>query len=450
MIIDLVKAAIERYNMFDGVKTVTVAISGGADSVVLLHVLNELKDEYGFSLKAAHLNHMLRGNESDRDEQFAADYCRTLGVPFVSERIDVAAAAKNSKESTELAARRLRYDFLLRETGNGVLATAHTASDNIETVLHNLTRGTGIAGLCGIPPIRDNIVRPLILVTRGEIEEYAAKNSLLFVTDSTNLEDVYTRNRLRHKVVPELVGINEAAVQNVSRMCADIREDASFIDGEAEKAYDGCRVGRGLSVEMLKGLHPAIRSRVILRLCRDVTGTAPESRHIALIEEMLTKDTVRVNIKGNRFAVKRKGLLTFEGGAGGENGFFVPLGSQFPASVNGMSVELVSIDEYKKTQRINSLLLKFAVDYDKICGRLVIRNRIPGDKIRPVGRNVTKSFKKLFNENNIPEDLREALPILADDNGVLWLYGFGADARAAVDASTKRVLLMGKVPNLEV
>ena len=147
MIIDLVKAAIERYNMFDGVKTVTVAISGGADSVVLLHVLNELKDEYGFSLKAAHLNHMLRGNESDRDEQFAADYCRTLGVPFVSERIDVAAAAKSSKESTELAARRLRYDFLLRETGDGVLATAHTASDNIETVLHNLTRGTGIAGL---------------------------------------------------------------------------------------------------------------------------------------------------------------------------------------------------------------------------------------------------------------------------------------------------------------
>ena len=157
-----------------------------------------------------------------------------------------------------------------------------------------------------------------------------------------------------------------------------------------------------------------------------------------------------VNIKGNRFAVKRKGLLTFERGAGGGNGFFVPLGSQFPVSVNGMSVELVSIDEYKKTQRINSLLLKFAVDYDKICGRLVIRNRMPGDKIRPVGRNVTKSFKKLFNENNIPEDLREALPVLADDNGVLWLYGFGADARAAVDASTKRVLLMGKVPNLEV
>lgn len=450
MIIDLVKAAIERYNMFDGVKTVTVAISGGADSVVLLHVLNELKDEYGFSLKAAHLNHMLRGDESDRDEQFAADYCRTLGVPFVSERIDVAAAAKISKESTELAARKLRYDFLLRETGGGVLATAHTASDNIETVLHNLTRGTGISGLCGIPPVRGNIVRPLILVTRGEIEEYAAENSLLFVTDSTNLEDVYTRNRLRHRVVPELVGINAAAVQNVSRMCTELREDASFIDGEAERAYNQVYDGRGLSAEKLKGLHPAIRSRVILRLYRETTGAAPESRHIALVEDMLTKDTVRVNVKGDWFAVRRKGVITFEAGTKNDGGAFVPLGTEFPVSANGMSFDVLPIDEFKKIQRINSLLLKSAVDYDKICGIPVVRNRLPGDKIRPVGRNVTKSFKKLFNENGIPAPLRAALPVLADDNGVLWLCGFGVDARAAVDASTKRVLFISAAQKTEV
>ena len=448
MIIDSVKAAIARYNMLEGKKSVTVALSGGADSVVLLHVLNILKDEYGFELKAAHLNHMLRGDESDRDEMFSKQVCLSLGVPFVSERADVAAAAK-SGESIELAARRLRYEFLLRTAGDGFLATAHNANDNLETVLHNMARGTGLTGLCGIPPVRDNIIRPLIFVTREEIEKYAADNSISFVTDSTNLEDAYTRNKIRHNIVPELIKINGAAVSNVGRMCLTLNYDASFIKEETGKALELCRSKNGVLADKTASLHPAIRSRVIAELYKEKTGASLESRGIALVEEMLEKGGTRVNVKGNIFAVQRKGNLTFETDAKNENGFFVRLCS-FPFSGNGLKIEIVDAEEYKKTHRINSLLLKCAVDYDKICGEPVIRSRMSGDKICLAGRNVTKSFKKLFNENSVPEPVRATVPVLADEKGVLWLGGFGADRRAAVDGSTKRILFISGLQNLEV
>ena len=201
MIKNSVLKAIKQFSMLEKSHNVTVALSGGADSVSLLHILYELRDELGITLSAAHLNHMIRGDEALRDENFARQECEKLGIPFFCERADVPKYAKEHRVSTELAAREIRYEFL-SNVSDGLIATAHTASDNIETIIFNLARGTGLKGLCGIPPVRENIIRPLIFCTREEIEAYCSANRLSYVTDSTNLSDDYSRNKIRHTIVP--------------------------------------------------------------------------------------------------------------------------------------------------------------------------------------------------------------------------------------------------------
>ena len=213
---------------------VTVALSGGADSVALLHSLYSLRDELGITVKAAHLNHLIRGEEAFRDEAFVRDLCENLGIQLVCEQIDVPRYAKENSLSLELAARQLRYDFLNRVC-EGKIATAHTASDNLETVLFNLTRGTALKGLCGIPAMRGNIIRPLIFATRQDIEDYCKDFSLQYVTDSTNLSDDYTRNKIRHNVIPVLKELNSSVEQTVIRTCLSLNETNTFLEKTANE-----------------------------------------------------------------------------------------------------------------------------------------------------------------------------------------------------------------------
>ncbi|MBP3692302.1 MAG: tRNA lysidine(34) synthetase TilS, partial [Clostridia bacterium] len=168
--INTVIEAIEQYNMLKNVKTVTVALSGGADSVALLLAMLQLRSRYGITVKAAHLNHNLRGEESDRDEQFVRSLCEQYKVELAVKSVDVKNLAQSTKQSVELAARAARYEFFA--CCDGVVATAHTADDNIETVLLNLVRGTGLEGICGIPPVREGFIRPLIMCTRAQIEQF--------------------------------------------------------------------------------------------------------------------------------------------------------------------------------------------------------------------------------------------------------------------------------------
>ena len=194
--------AIERFSLLDN-RNITVALSGGADSMALLSVLLEIKGEFSLNITAAHFNHRIRGAEADRDEAFVKEYCEKKGVELFLGSGDVPSYAKEQGLSLELAARELRYEFL-KSVSKGNVATAHTASDNAETVIFNLTRGSGAEGLCGIPPKRDIFIRPLILATREQIEEYCKENDIPFVNDSTNFCDDYTRNKIRHNVIPVL------------------------------------------------------------------------------------------------------------------------------------------------------------------------------------------------------------------------------------------------------
>ncbi|MBR6502326.1 MAG: tRNA lysidine(34) synthetase TilS, partial [Clostridia bacterium] len=221
--------ALARFDMLKDVKHITVALSGGADSMALLDALLEIKSELNIEkISAAHFNHQIRGDEAMRDQDFVVNYCKHKDIECFVGSANVPQYAKQNNLSLELAARRLRYDFF-ESLNTDKIATAHTASDNLETIIFNLTRGTALSGLCGIPPVRDGYIRPLIFCTRDDIENYCNQRRIQYVTDSTNLCDDYTRNKIRHNVATVLKQINPLAENAVSRMSLSIREDEDFI-----------------------------------------------------------------------------------------------------------------------------------------------------------------------------------------------------------------------------
>ncbi len=415
-----VLAAIRDYDMFSYLNDVTVALSGGADSVALLYCLIELKEQLNLNITAAHLNHMLRGEEALRDENFVKDLCKKLNIPLTTERIDVLSISKESGDSTELAARKVRYDFLKRRAV-GVIATAHTASDSLETVLLNLTRGSSINGLCGIPPKRDNFIRPLIYCTREEIEKYCNENGLNYVNDSTNFSDDYSRNKLRHNVVPVLKSVNPSVENNVIKNSRFLAEDADFLNKAAEELYGEALTDGKLNAEILKNKHKALVKRVLARFVKCVINGDLESVNIENMYSVLLGEKPAVMLKENCILRLKNGYLEIESGEKSPQFFY--------------KTEL----KINKKQNVNNLFLNNTFDYGKITGELIVRTRISGDKIRLNKSGVSKTLKKLFNEKKIPQEKRDLIPVIADDLGVVWIYGIGIDKRVAVTDKTETV-----------
>lgn len=308
--------AVRDFGMAEGCGTVVAALSGGADSVSLLRVLKSSEAILGTNVRACHLNHGLRGADSDSDEAFCARLCEKLGVPLDVRRIDVN-ALREKHESVEEAARRLRYDFF-REIAcsvGGVLATAHTASDNAETVLFNLVRGTGASGLCGIPPVRRSdgltVIRPLIYCTRGEVEEYLSELGQDYVTDKSNLDVDYSRNRIRLNVIPELEKINPALSQSVSRMTKSLRADNSYLEELTREALDGLKSGRGWNAGGINALPEPLKTRAVRRILM-LGGIEPSALRINTAVSLLGKRSARYNPCKDRFFTIRKGVCFTE------------------------------------------------------------------------------------------------------------------------------------------
>lgn len=422
MILEKVKAAIEKYKMLCGEENVTVALSGGADSVCLLHLLVSLKKTYNIKISAIHINHNLRGEESDRDEEFVKALCKSLDVPLTVLSINVKEISEKTGESIELAARNARYDAFKKQ-GVGVVATAHTASDNLETVLFNITRGAGLKGVCGIPAKRDIYIRPLIFCTRQEVEEYISENNLSYVTDSTNLSDDYSRNLLRHKVVPVLKSLNSSLEGTVTTMCESLKEDLSFLESTAQKVSLECVSDKGIKVKELKLQHISVVKRVLSAYFTKITGGFADSLHTERMIETL-------------FEGAKKSL---------PNGFYCEVKNDlFYIKKEGQSLKKtynteILFKDFKKTNNVNNLLLKNIIDCDTIVGDLKVRKRLEGDSIKLKGRNCTKSLKKLFSELKIPTQDRDNIPVAADEEGIVWIYGVGVASRNAVTQNTKKI-----------
>jgi len=437
MIENKVLETFERFSLQSNANHITVALSGGADSMCLLHVLLSLKEKLGVSVSAVHINHLIRGDEAKRDEEFVKNVCSDLGVEFLSAQIDVPKLAKEEKISIELAARKARYSFF-KNNCKGLIATAHNANDNLETVIFNLARGSALKGITGIPPVRGNIIRPLLTVTRTEIEEFLSENGINYVTDSSNLSDDYTRNRIRHNILPQLAEINRSAVKTSVSSLDALREENSFIESETDKAYNACRFG-----DSLKGLsefHPVIRKRCIARL---LTEKRLPYSHDRLEEiDVLTRSKGKINLSGNIYAVSDGNCLSVKKISKPSH---VEISAEFKLGSNSifegrtLTAELIRDKDLAYIKNVNTNLVIYLLDYDKIIGRAVIRNRRFGDKIKLIGRDFTSSVKKLISEK-IPPECRDTLHFIEDEQGTILAEGLGVAQCAAPDENTVNYL----------
>ena len=278
-------------------ESILLGLSGGADSSALLFMLSLYSKQSGAKIYAAHLNHGIRGEEADRDETFCKEFANSLGVEFFSKKLDIPAIALQSNESIETAARTARYAFFdsIMESHNiKILATAHNADDNFETILFNITRGTGLQGLCGIPasrPAKNGIViRPILSMEKSEIVEYCKANNVKFVTDSTNLVNDYTRNKIRNQVIPILKDINSSATKNASKMAQSLKEDALFMQNTADAFINSFSDSSAIDIKELSICPSAVINRVIMRLYSDFSGGQTlESIHVSAIKELAYK-----------------------------------------------------------------------------------------------------------------------------------------------------------------
>ncbi len=437
--LDNIRNFAEKYNMFQSGCTVVCGLSGGADSVCMLRAIRELSAEIGFTVEALHVNHCLRGEESDRDEAFCRELCRKLGIPFTAVSCDVKSYSTEKCISCEEAARELRYGIFRSYTEGKLLSTAHNADDNLETMLLNLIRGTGLKGMAGIPPVRGNIIRPLLSVSRAEIEQYLKKIGQTYVTDSTNLTDDFTRNKIRHKIIPLMKELNGSLTETSVRTSLVLRSENELIESEVDKAMEKCFHGGVFTG--LNGHNEVIRNRCISRYLLERGFPVSQKR----LEECgrIAVHGGKLNISGNYYLVsdgtvtELKEILPDTSAGVISRELRIGENSIFPNAK--LICELVNCENLKKNNFVHKNLTIYLLDYDKIIGRAVVRNRKYGDKLRLSGRSFTSSVKKIINET-IPVSLRSTLHFIEDEKGTIFGENIGIADRVAPDEATSRLL----------
>lgn len=456
MLLDSVKHTIEKENLFDMGDRVLVALSGGPDSVCLLHCLKKIEDNYKLKIFAAHLNHKIRGIEAQKDAMYAAKLCDSLEVPFFVKAVDVPLYAMERKLTLEEAARNVRYQMLFEikeKIGADKVAIAHNLDDQAETVLMRLLRGTGINGLKGMDYKRkDGIVRPLLDVLKSQIEEYCIENNLDPRLDKTNLETDYTRNKIRINLIPF---IENGYAQNIkmilSRMANILREDNDFLEREAKTLF---LKDSFFSEEMvrihgddLKFLHPALQKRIIrysiTHILKSLEGI--ESVHIEDVLNLVynPKKQAVINLPKGLLVYKRpEGLIfTTKTISYNTNGFCYEV-------VPGESISIPEINwviETKVMSKEKCMMLPTgnltkAFDIEKIKGNIVVRTRQDGDRMRPMGLGGTKKLKDIFIDMKIPREERDETPLICDQESIIWLVGHKISEDYKIDENTKKVL----------
>ncbi len=439
MMLDRICRFIANNNMLNGEDTVVCGLSGGADSVCLLLVLNELSERLGFTVEALHINHSLRDDESDRDEEFCRNLCEKLDIPFSAERIDVSTFAMEYSLSCEEAARKLRYSVFETYSQGKKIATAHNANDNLETIILNLTRGSGLKGLTGIPPVRGNIIRPLLEISRREIEAFVKSRNQEFVTDSTNLTDDYTRNKIRHRIIPLLEEINSSVVKTTVKTSETLRDENNFISNAVRNASKMCRSKN--SFTGLEKYDKVIRRRCIAELLCE-NGLPYSNERLTECDRILCSGG-KIDLNGIFYFIsdgKTAGITVIANEKPhtefsseliiGENSIFQDI---------ILECRIVNCDNLRKIKNVHKKLTFYYLDYDKISGRAIVRNRRYGDKIQLCGRNFTSSVKKLINEN-VPNELRSTLHFIEDEKGTIFVEAIGIADRVKPDDNTVRLL----------
>ena len=401
---------------------VVCAVSGGADSMCLLHLVWS----QGYDVTCAHFEHGIRGEESLRDARFVEVWCLKHSIPFVLGHGDAPGYAAKNGLSLKEAARELRYAFLYKtaqECGADRILTAHNQDDNAETLLFNLIRGSGTAGLCGIPQSRGKLLRPLLHVSRAEIEVYLRENKVPHVEDSSNESDDYTRNLIRHRVMPLLKEINPRFPEAAERTAKLSERDEAYFSARAREYLEKELQDESLPLDSLRALHPAVASRVIRTL---FPGLSME-RCDAVLDFARGSEYGLLEIPG-RTLCREQGRLYLRG----EESVSVPERRLIP----GESLELPELGLRLETREcvyygeIHDLFKTFYLKYEIVGTDLLCTGRRAGDSIRPKGRGVSKRLSALFKEAGYTRRMRDACLILRDRDGPLFIRGLAAAERA--------------------
>lgn len=440
--------ALRQYSLFSQGDRIAVGVSGGADSVALLRFLAALRPQFGWDLVVCHIHHGLRGAEADRDECFVRALAEQLGLPCAVSRIDAAALALRDHISVEEAGRMARYAFFAQTAGEGGrIATAHTLDDSIETVLMNLVRGTGLRGLCGIPRIRGNIVRPLLDCTRAEVEDYLGALGQPYCTDSTNLTDDYTRNRIRHDILPRLCELNPNFPGAMARMLPRLAAQQALTDclaaQSAQQLHAACG---GLSRQGLSALPEPVCDRLLLRLLEQNRLPVSAAAVERMTETLRTGGKLDLAARSWFFVAQGDLAAVIYAPPGGIPPVPVPLPQEetpviLPFSPQkSLKLTLCNKIVANTSEKFNISLLKYAIDCDRIRGYSFMRTRRPGDTFI-IGKKQL-SLGEAWAAAGIPALLRPALMVLADEQGVLWAEGIGSSSRAAVTENTKQYVII--------
>lgn len=442
---DKILSVIDKYNMVSAGDTVVVAVSGGADSMCLLHFFNKYSIKLKLNIICAHVNHGIRGKEAERDEEFVRKFCEKNGIKSVFAHFNVPEIAKENGESEEQCGRRLRYEFFSSISENAKIATAHNLNDSVETFIFNFTRGTGLKGLTGIPPVRDNIIRPLSECTREEIEQYLREENISFVTDSTNLSDEYSRNKIRHNVVPVLTDINNGFFSVFPGCISALTDAENYMSSVTQKAFDEIIDNDTFAVSKVLNLDKVIQDRLLIRIAEHFGATDVSFRHIGIIRAFLEKGGAvmlpgKVIFSSDGKKICRPGekltdCVIEELYDADETTYHFPGGT--------LIVEKVDKDELKD-YNVKQLSSRGYADAEKLEGS-VFRSRKEGDRFRFPFAEHSKSLKNLFKEKGIFAAARWGVPMLADDRNILWINGVGVSEYAAINDETKKVVKIKKM-----
>lgn len=436
-------ANINEHKMIAAGDTVVAAVSGGADSMCLLHFLYTNRETLGIKLICAHVNHLIRGEQAFRDEKLVEDFCKENNIAFELARFDVPNISKETGESLEECGRRLRYEFFGSICENAKIATAHNLNDCAETVLFNLARGTGLKGLLGIPPVRDNIIRPIICLERGEIESYCDENSVSYVIDSTNLSTDYSRNKIRHIVLPALNEINNSCISSIASCMKIVGDAEKFIKKKSREAFYNIYHDEAISIDGLLALDDIIRDNVLIIFCQQLGAKDISFNHIELIKACLSGGAVMlpggVTLESDGKRLFKRAILN------NERIFKKVSGSgeyEFPFC----KITLTIIDKQDNI-KYNKLIKSGSYFDATALENAVFRSREEGDRFKFPNATHSKSMKNLYKEKGITQKMRQGIPLLANDKGIIWVDGVGVSDKGKITEKTKSIVRLSITKN---
>jgi tRNA(Ile)-lysidine synthase len=455
MLLKSVQATIDKHTMLKHGDRVVVAVSGGPDSVALLHALNSLKGSFGIELHAAHLEHGIRGDESWEDMRFVESLCKDLSLPVTTHRERVPELARSQKLSVEAAARKARYAFFKRvreQTGFNKIATGHNANDSAETVLLNIIRGSAIAGLKGIrPAVEGLVVRPLIETTRDEIMTYLEENGITFRVDSSNLDDRYERNKVRQTLMPLLKREFNPKIVDSLRRTANI---FSMLDehfrAEAGEALDTCCRAEEGRTEIDLGAFMKLTRTVRLFTLYSILRSLEGDRQVVsfdILNALLnfaaeSRSGSRMDIGSGIIALREYDRLVIGLGLAPGDDFQVTLKvpGEVLAGTSGFTLTVEVLSEKPSNGDISSNRNTVYFDLAGLKPPLVATNWRRGDRLVPFGLSGSKKVHDIFIDGKVPASRRDKIPIIRDSNGIIWIAGVRRANRAGITADTKTVV----------